>query len=69
MTRHVSDGERLTLAMLNKKEMELKEVQEELDNANAQLRALKQYIHELRLTNKQLCAEINYLVRKQMAND
>ena len=31
MTKHISDWERLTLAMLNKKETELKQTQEKLD--------------------------------------
>jgi len=44
MTRTISDSERLTLAMLNKKETELKQTKEELSNAYQQLKAMKSYI-------------------------
>jgi hypothetical protein len=44
MTKHISDSERLTLAMLNKKETENKQLQEKLSNAYQQLKAMKNYI-------------------------
>jgi hypothetical protein len=44
MTKHISDSERLTLAMLNKKETELKQTQDKLSNAYQQLKAMKSYI-------------------------
>ena len=68
MTRQISDSERLTIAMLNKKETENKHLQEELSRAYAQLRAMKEYVSELKKSNKTLAAQINYLVRKQIQN-
>jgi hypothetical protein len=44
MTRHISESERLTIAMLNKKETELRQTQEKLSNAYQQLKAMKSYI-------------------------
>ena len=44
MTKHISDSERLTLAMLNKKETELKQTQEKLDQLKIQLKAMSGYI-------------------------
>ena len=44
MTRTISDSERLTQAMLNKKETELKQTQEKLTNAYQQLKAMKSYV-------------------------
>lgn len=44
MTRHITDSERITLASLNRKETELKETIEQLENYKAQLRAMKVYI-------------------------
>ena len=65
MTRTISDSERLTLAMLNKKETELKQTQEKLSNAYQQLKAMKSYIWELKDANKTLAAQVRYLVSKQ----
>lgn len=65
MTRTISDSERLTLAMLNKKETELKQTQEKLTNAYQQLEAMKSYIWELKESNKMLAAQVRYLVSKQ----
>ena len=69
MTKHITDSERFTLAMLNKKETELKQTREELDQLKKQLKAMSGYITELKNSNKHLAAQINYLVRKQIAND
>ena len=44
MTRHISDSERLTIAMLNKKETENKQLQEKLSNAYQQLKAMTKYV-------------------------
>lgn len=65
MTRTISDSERLTLAMLNKKETELKQTQEKLTNAYQQLKAMKSYVWELKEANKTLAAQVRYLVSKQ----
>ena len=65
MPRHISDSERLTLAMLNKKETELKQTQEKLSNAYQQLKAMKSYVWELKDANKTLAAQVRYLVSKQ----
>jgi hypothetical protein len=65
MGKYVSDGERLAIAMLNNKETELKQTREELSRLHSQLRAMSGYITELKLSNKQLCAQVNYLVSKK----
>ena len=65
MTKHISDSERLTLAMLNKKEEENKQLQEKLSNAYQQLKAMKSYVWELKEANKMLASQVKYLVSKQ----
>lgn len=65
MPRHISDSERLTIAMLNKKETENKQLQEKLSNAYQQLKAMKSYVWELKEANKMLAAQVRYLVSKQ----
>lgn len=65
MTKHISDSERLTLAMLNKKEAENKQLQEKLSNAYQQLKAMKSYVWELKEANKMLASQVRYLVSKQ----
>jgi predicted RNase H-like nuclease (RuvC/YqgF family) len=68
MGKYVSDGERLAIASLNRKETELKETKEQLENLKAQLRAMSGYITELKDANKMLGAQVNYLVRRQLNN-
>lgn len=68
MTKHISDSERLTLAMLNKKETELKQTQDKLSNAYQQLKAMKSYISELKDSNQILASQVKYLVSKQKQN-
>ena len=68
MGKHVSDWERLAIASLNRKETELKQTREELSRLRSQLRAMSGYITELKLSNKQLCAQVNYLVSKKINN-
>ena len=68
MTRQISDSERITIAMLNKKETENKELRELLSRAYAQLKAQTQYITELKSSNKTLAAQVNYLVHKKLQN-
>jgi hypothetical protein len=65
MTKHISDSERLTLAMLNRKETELKQTQDKLTNAYQQLKAMKSYISELKESNKMLAAQVRYLISKK----
>jgi archaellum component FlaC len=65
MTKHISDSERLTLAMLNKKETELKQTKEELEQFKKQLKAMSGYITELKDANKMLASQVRYLVSKQ----
>ena len=65
MTKHITDSERLTLAMLNKKETELKQAQEEIDQLKRQLKAMSGYITELKASNKLLASQVNFLIRKQ----
>ena len=65
MTRHISDSERLTIAMLNKKETENKQLQEKLSNAYQQLKAMSGYIWELKESNKMLASQVRHLVSKQ----
>ena len=69
MTKHITDSEKLTIAMLNKKETELKQTKEELEQLKKQLKAMSWYITELKNSNKHLASQINYLVRKQIAHD
>lgn len=65
MTKHITDSERLTLAMLNKKEAELKQAQEEIDQLKRQLKAMSGYITELKDSNKLLASQVNFLIHKQ----
>lgn len=69
MTKHISDSERLTLAMLNRKETELKQTREDLDQLKKQLRVMSDYITELKKANKILCAQVRYLDRKKVNHD
>lgn len=68
MTKHISDSERLTLAMLNKKETELKQTRENLDQLKKQLRVMSDYITELKKANKTLSAQVRYLVHKDISH-
>lgn len=65
MTKHITDSERLTLAMLNKKETELKQAQEEIDQLKRQLKAMSGYITEFKDSNKLLASQVNFLIHKQ----
>ena len=66
--KHISDSERLTIAALNRRETELKQANETIEQYKAQLRAMKTYIWELRESNKILSAQVQYLVSKQNAH-
>lgn len=68
MVRQISDSERLVIAALNKRETELKETKEALENYKKQLKALKWYITELKESNKMLASQLRYLVSKHNSN-
>ena len=65
MTRTISDSERLVIAKLSRTETELKQTQEKLSNAYQQLKAMKNYVWELKEANKMLASQVKYLVSKQ----
>ena len=65
MPRTISDSERLVIAKLNRTETELKQTQEKLSNAYQQLKAMKNYVWELKESNKMLASQVKYLVSKQ----
>lgn len=62
MVKHVSDGERLAIASLNRKEAELILCKRENENLRKQLKALTSLVSELKASRKILCNQINYLV-------
>lgn len=64
MPKHISDSERLTIAKLNRKEIELKQTREELEQAKKQLKVMSGYITELKESNKLLASQVNFLVHK-----
>lgn len=67
MPKHISDSERITLAMLNKRETELKQTRDELNQLRKQLKAVNIYVSELKESNKILANQVNYLVHKKIA--
>lgn len=69
MPKHVSDSERLVIATLNRRETELKQARELIDQLKAQLRVQTDHITELRNSNKLLSSQIRYLVHKKVNND
>jgi len=66
MSKHVTDSERQTIAALNRKETELKEARDTIEQYKAQLRAMKVYVWELRESNQILSSQVRYLVSKQI---
>lgn len=68
MGKYVSDGERMAMAMYNKKETELKLLKEELEQFKTQLRVMSKYVWELKKSNMILWAQVNYLVHKPLHN-
>lgn len=69
MTRHISDSERLTLAALNRKETELKQALETIEQFKKQLRVQTDYITELKHSNRLLASQVRYLVSKQVTDE
>ena len=62
MVKHVSNGERLAIASLNRKETELILCKRENENLRKQLKALTSLVSELKASREILCNQINYLV-------
>ena len=52
MPKHVTDSERLVIATLNRRETELKQARELIDQLKKQLRVQNDYITELKKSNK-----------------
>ena len=67
--KHLSDSERLTQQILNRKYMELEQCEKEKQNYIQQLKAMKVYISELKESNKILAAQVNYLVSKKINHE
>ena len=65
MPKHITESERLTLAMLNKRETELKQTRQELEKFKRQLKAMSGYITELKESNKMLASQLNFMVHKK----
>ena len=59
MPKHVTDSERLVIAALNRRETELQQTREDLDQLKTQLKK----------ANKILCAQVRYLDRKKVNHD
>lgn len=68
MTKHISDSERLTLAMLNKKETELKQKDQQIKQLQREKDVLLSQRREDRDTINQLCRQISSLLIKQKIN-
>jgi hypothetical protein len=69
MIKHVSDSERLVIAALNRRETELKQATEVIEQLKKQLRVQTDYITELKDSNKILASQVRFLIRKQTNND
>ena len=69
MPKHVTDSERLVIATLNRRETELKQARELIDQLKKQLRVQNDYITELKKSNKLLASQVRFLVHKQISHD
>lgn len=65
MAKHVSDWERLVMAMYRNKERELVATKKELKELKESFKVMVNHITELKTLNKKLCADVNYLVHKK----
>lgn len=65
MTKHITDQERLTQAILNKKEKELARARREIELLRKQIEAMQFYIKDLQNSRKILCRQVNDLVLNQ----
>lgn len=61
MTKHITDSERFTQAMLHRTEEKLKEAEKKIAKQEAQIKVRDEYISELKATNKALCSQISSL--------
>ena len=61
MTKHITDSERFTQAMLHRTEEKLKEAEKKIAKQEAQIKVRDEYISELKSTNKTLCNQISSL--------
>lgn len=61
MTKHITDSERFTQAMLHRTEERLKEAEKKIAKQEAQIKVRDEYISELKSTNKTLCNQISSL--------
>lgn len=68
MTKHISDSERLTLAMLNKKETELKQKDQQIEQLQREKDVLLLQRREDKETINQLCKQISSLLLKSNIN-
>ncbi|MBO7713397.1 MAG: hypothetical protein J6S85_07475 [Methanobrevibacter sp.] len=69
MTKHVSDSERLVIATLHRRETELKQARELIDQLKKQLKVQNDYITELKSSNKLLASQVRFLIHKQISHD
>ncbi len=65
MTKHITDSERLTQAILHKKEKELAISKREIELLRKQVEAMQFYIKDLQNSRKILCGQVNDLVLNQ----
>ena len=62
--KHLSDSERLTEAILRKRNEELRECRYMINQYIEQLETMSKHITELKQWNKILAAQVNYLISK-----
>lgn len=62
--KHISDSERLTNAILRKREEQIQNLQETIDQYKEQLKTMTSHITELKGLNKVLCNQIYSLTHK-----
>ena len=65
MTKHITDSERLTQAILNRREKELAISKREIELLRKQVEAMQFYIKDLQNSRKILCRQVNDLVLNQ----
>lgn len=68
MWKNVSEGEKIAMAMYHNKTRELAETKRELNDLKKQLKVMVQHLTELKVLNRSLCEDINYLVHNKPHN-